>query len=207
MRMRFLALAFALAAPLLVAGPAATAAPILYSFSGVVSGTLDGTPFSDAQLTASAIGDTAAVREVAPGEFCNDLASISITIEGVGKVTVAGPANVGVSNTAQLWGLGTGACSSVTHGWFIVDSPAAATYHLDTPIGPVTGTGDNHSDIETSGGTLALGSLPTTFAARFIGGAAAVPALDARALVVLALLLGLAGTLVLRTRSRHGSGS
>ena len=203
MSVRKIAAAFALAAPMLTMGSAAIAAPMLYSFSGIVSGTLGGTPFSNARLTASGVGDTSAIQEVEPGVYCNDLASLSITIEGLGRFTVSGPANVASATTDQLLGLGTGACASTTHGWFIIDSPAAASYHLDTPIGPVTGTEDNYSDIETSGGTLALDSPPTTFTAQFAGGPAAVPALDGPSLGLLALLLAAAGAFTPRARSRR----
>src|SRR5450755_2887786 len=70
----------------------AFAAPITYTFSGLVSGTLGVTPFTNAQITITAAGDTSNIQDTtdcgtAP-PVCNSLGSVTFTINGVGSGTV-----------------------------------------------------------------------------------------------------------------------
>jgi hypothetical protein len=187
--------ALAAAAVACVAG-GALAAPITYTFSGTASGTLDGVPFTDAAFTATASGDTANIVQASPGTYCNDLGTVTITIGGVGTVTTTGP-NLVFSNTGnEVWGFENGTCAASVTDWLDVNDPASAAYHLDVAIGPSTGTSDGGSTVATSGGDLDLASVPLTFTA--VGGAAplpaavATPALDARMLGVLILLVAIA---------------
>jgi len=75
---------------LCIAAPGAFAAPITYTMSGPVSGTLNGVAFTNAQITLVGTGDTSTIG--APGcslpVVCNSLSSLTFTIAGVGSGTV-----------------------------------------------------------------------------------------------------------------------
>lgn len=185
------------AAVLAFAAGGALAAPITYTFSGTASGTLDGVPFADAAFTATATGDTANVVQPNAGVYCNDLGTVTITIAGLGTVTTTAP-NLVFSNTVvQVWGFENGSCAASDTDWLDVADPASASYHLDASIGPSTGTSSGGDVVPTNGGDLELTSVPLTFTA--VTGAAplpaavATPAIDARMLGALILLVAAAG--------------
>jgi hypothetical protein len=72
---------------LLVGPTPADAAPIRYQFSGLASGSVDGTPFRDALTTLTALADTSSVADTGPTVHTVD-AAVRINIEGVGAGAV-----------------------------------------------------------------------------------------------------------------------
>lgn len=149
--------------------PAAIGSPITYVFSGPASGTLAGTAFTDAQVTITATADTANI--IAFGgvttQPCIPLASVSINIAGVGSATPTGPSALIADQTSAYWHLGTGTCSSAIFYWFNQGNPLAASYGLNTSLGPTTATqGDGTGElIPTTLGPLAFTTAPLVFEA------------------------------------------
>ncbi|MBS0321577.1 MAG: hypothetical protein JSR18_13615 [Proteobacteria bacterium] len=187
----------ALAIAIACAGTAG-AAVITYTFSGTASGTLGSTPFTNAAFTASAQADSTAAVVTSPGTYCNNTGPVTITIAGVGTTTTTG-ANLLFSNqSGPVWGFENGTCAAFNVDWLDVQDPNAATYNLDTAVGPSTGVPTYAGSILTAAGTLTLTTAPATFTA-VLGGptppvaTTPVPALGAPALAGLGILLCAAG--------------
>ena len=86
----------------------AGATPITYTFRGTASGTLDATSFTNALLTVTATGDTSAVFANCfgnPGIFCFNPSPATITIGGIGSMTVTGPTYIFDNNNSGVAGL------------------------------------------------------------------------------------------------------
>jgi PEP-CTERM motif len=77
---------------------ASQAAPITYIFSGVGSGSLDGTAFTDADFTVTLVGDTGDVTS-GGGELMNDATSAIFTL-GAQSATLTGVGNDVVLDTS-----------------------------------------------------------------------------------------------------------
>lgn len=190
----------ALAVVLSSAAAIAAAAPIVYTFSGTASGTVGMTDFIDAQVTATAQGDTDAIV-ASTGFFCNNLGTVYITIGGVGNFTTEYAQLVFSNQSNAIWGFENGTCALPSNDWLDVYNADAASYALATAIGPSTGTTDLRQAVELKGGIfLQFRTSPQTFQAR-LGSLpppsaapvpAPVPTLGAAMLAILALLL--AGT-------------
>lgn len=153
---------------LVFAAATSFAAPITYTFTGPVSGTLGGTPFTNAQITITATGDTSlpdTVDCVPGGPTCYFLSSVSFTIAGVGSGTVTDTLFIFVFNPNSALGLErTGAGGD----WVDITHPQFLAYPLNTCIGPVVATAIGSSPfgtVATTAGVLALTSNPNTFQA------------------------------------------
>jgi hypothetical protein len=96
-------LALALAATLLVIAPATRAASIVYTLTGTFSGSLGGTPFTDAAVTLTVVADTSGIVSghvvYTGGEapFYTNPGTATIDIAGVGTATLTGPDTFGVA--------------------------------------------------------------------------------------------------------------
>jgi hypothetical protein len=154
---------------LCIASPGALAAPITYTFSGPVSGTLGGTPFTNAQITITATGDTSTIPDLidctGPPIICNRLGSVTFTINGVGSGTITDGLFIFDFGPNQALGLerfgAGGDWVDITHAQF-------AIYALATSIGPLTVTPIGSSpfgSVATTAGILSLTSNPNTFQA------------------------------------------
>jgi len=143
---------------------------ISFTDSGVGSGTIGSTVFSDAAFTIYAVGDTDNIVKIPGGSGFNlDLSRATILIAGVGKFTLFTPTSFFVN--FSLVGFG----HAGLHGSDLVNGPLDpqfATWNMRTSIGPITGQGgilqwSLHPLIETSGGTLIFndGATPLTFKA------------------------------------------
>src|SRR5262249_20155566 len=117
------------------------------------------------------------------------------------------------NTTNSGWGFTKGSCAAPVGDRLTAIDPNAATYHLDTAIGPSTGTPLTVGTFDTSGGTLSLSSMTFTFqpGARapapppppppVITGVP-VPALGASGMAMLMLSIG-AVALAMRRATRH----
>jgi hypothetical protein len=185
-----------------LAAPAAIATPITYVFSGPATGTLNGTPFTDTNVTVTATADTANIVLADPGIPCVPATSVVVNITGVGAVT-ATAANVVFDNqSTSVWGTTNGTCAAAAGDWIDQDNALAATYALATSLGPTTGTtfGGGNAVVPTTGGPLQFSADPLTFQAT-LGAKAAVtpiPALGPLELLLLGLMLTVSAVFLLR---------
>lgn len=150
------------AAAMFLAAATATAAPISYRTTATATGTLGGTPFTDAVVTITGIGDTASVACVV--NYCE-----TGTLDAM--VSVAGIGTAEFTIDVRLFA----AWSVDAVGFFdnaqfdILDTfnPALAGYDLQSPFGPVTGASaiNNDSYATTLGLLLLTSTGDSTFVA------------------------------------------
>lgn len=178
-------LAFALA---LTATAAAAPITFIYTGSGDYSAELDGAPFSDADFTITATGDTDDRQAFANGFFIEHLTA-SISIAGVGTFDFVTQTHTFVNNTNGVGGL-----SSAGGDLYTGQDPVFFAWDMLSSIGPVGGASWGFlqwalSPVITSGGQLVFSDGPidnATFQA-IVG--AQVPEPASIALVALALLV------------------
>ena len=155
------------AAVILSIAPALYASPIgIFTFTGTATGTIDGTPFSNASLTVTATGDVGAVTFTSP-TFLLDIpiGSASFSIGGIGSGTFSDDTYV-FDNTGGVAGFGdngaTSCCDIIQVYDSLIGSTAFSTYDLQSSIGPL---GPERSDPSTGdwvGLNTSLGSFTLT---------------------------------------------
>ena len=134
---------------------AALASPIVYTFSGKATGTLNGVAFTSAPITVDASGDTTGVTRSTGGYYCNNLTRAAFNIAGVGSGTVTDPLGIFDNPSVNAVGIQRG-CGGLD--WMDIYHSAFGTYALATAIGPVTGTPLIQGIVSTSAGMLAISS-------------------------------------------------
>jgi hypothetical protein len=153
-----------LAGAITLAASQATAATITYTDSGIGSGSIGGTAFSNALITLTGVGDTGAVVPFG-SQFSNNVFPLTIDIAGIGTATYNGgsPAFAFTNHTPGTIGGGFGGSSAFVFGTF---SANFASYDLSTAFGPESGPGVFQNLLLTTLGDLVLTSLgETTFTA------------------------------------------
>jgi hypothetical protein len=149
---------------------------INYTDSGIASGLIGNTPFTNALVTLSADGDTANAQ-LFMGVWINLVITLDISIEGIGTGEVTGSIFFAFSQPTPSGG-GFGADSNFIIG---TASPSFSTYDLTTAFGPITGVGSffacgTCTPIETTLGVLLLMQVgDTTFTATVTPLTAGVP--------------------------------
>jgi len=171
----------------------ANASQINYIFQATGTGSLGGTPFTDAAFTITVVGDTGNVQDAGGGLFLNVATSAQIVIEGFQPADFITP--VGMFDYQPGNALGLQRAPEMADILDLLD-PAFASYDLTTPIGPLV-VEDPFIDqfncergcIETSQGEIDFSAMSAvTFSAT------AVP--EPATLVMMgAGILGLAGRL------------
>lgn len=143
---------------LVTIGANAGASTINYIFTGTVSGIVGTTSFSGAQLTLTAVADTASLAAIGSG-FNVDPTTATLDISGVGTMTVTGPDYVFVNHGDKKVGYGVSGipvCCDIIQ----VADPAFATYNLDTATALFTNPANlsigDWVDVPTSSGLLTL---------------------------------------------------
>lgn len=134
----------------------ALAANIMYLFSGMIEGTLDGQFFA-APVTIGTMGDPAAV--VSGTIRCNNIAYASIIWGPSSETKILSPISIIVSNGSSYAGLKTSACAGGGSDWFHVNASQFGTYNLASALGPITTTGsyvNGGASLSTTDGTLVL---------------------------------------------------
>ncbi len=134
------------------------AGPITFTDLTTASGTIGSTPFTDAAITITGIGDTSNLQSFSGGFFINDN-SASIMITGVGTFDFITATRFFVNNTGEIVGFSRAGST----GLDLIDGPsnsAFSSWGMLTSIGPFTGPGTilqwQASPVITSGGTLVL---------------------------------------------------
>ncbi|MGA2712599.1 MAG: hypothetical protein ABSG41_05790 [Bryobacteraceae bacterium] len=156
-----------------VAAPASMAAgTITFTFTADGSGTIGATPFADALVTVTAIGDTSAIFEAPSPPFEPDIffsvpSQFDVSIAGVGTADFTGTGYWGgngyVFDNQTGSGIGFGIESDDSDN----SDSAFATYNLSSSIGPISSVSMNFSDEATTLGLLTLTTVtPGTFAAQ-----------------------------------------
>ncbi len=169
----------------------AAAAPITYIYTGTGSGSIGGTPFTDAAFTITGVGETADVASCGGG--CQEInhTETTVIIDGIGTFSITSPLRTFLNNTpglsrqnppgGDLYNLYAGDFT----GWDLVSD-----------WGPINTTGSIHQwaspQVNTSGGVLVFttnGVTPGTFQAVLGREAEAIPTLSQWGMVLLAGLL------------------
>ncbi len=151
------------------AASAATATPIVYVMTATASGTLDGTSFTNAQVTVTQTTKTADVIDRNP-EYYNS------TGTGTGTVTVAGVgSDTLIYGTSFLDQYGFQPGNSAAFGFdganlfkFVVLNPKLGSYDVRRPFGPVSGptyVNPNRGARTSRGGLLLKTAGTATFKA------------------------------------------
>ena len=163
--------------------PRHAADQITFTETVVGSGTLGGTPFANAVITLTGVGDTADVTSLGGGVFVLPFVTVQVEIAGLGSGTFSDVfhafANQGNTNAGFSQG------TEVGTDLLNVESPAFATYDLTTSIsvtGPLEFV-DVNTTFSTSAGILDF--TGTTGDVTFTAETTAVPEPSALALAVL----------------------
>jgi hypothetical protein len=189
--------ALAVAAGLVLAPMAAFAAPITYTISGTMSGSLGDASFSNAAVTYTGVGDTSNVSFVSLPQSglvpFVALSSLTVSIAGVGTVH-ATDAFAFFNNQA----FATAGFTDLTilDDVFDVTADALASWDGLSAIGPLDVTDNFLADFPTDGGTLDITSADLSLDAA--EGTGAIPVSEPAS----AALLGVAltGLAVIRRR-------
>jgi len=109
------------------------AASITYTFRGTGSGTVNGTPFAEADYTIALIGDTTAITS--SENVYHLVTTATMVIAGVGTATITDPVEIYDNpNVPCAAFAGEGGYSLLR-----VNNTAFATYALATALGPIEG--------------------------------------------------------------------
>ena len=225
MKSKTLILASAISTIVLYAA-SANATSITYEISGVASGTIGATTFTNASVEETGIGDTANVTSLFGGLiFGNPFSTLTVTIGGVGTATVtdaseiwAIPAPSGLSPVPVVV-IGRvdnpPALDSIT-GIGFVGSSALTGYEGATGIGPITDAGGigfpacggptQDPCIHTTLGLLSFSSnltFPPTTEATFVATFQPVPEPPTISLMLIGLV-SLGAMMVMRKRIARG---
>ncbi len=148
----------------LTAPMAALASPITYITSGLASGTIGGSSFTDSSVTFTFVGDTDNV--VLNGNtYTNNLGVGTVDIAGIGMATLTSGT---IGFTVDPSYPGGAFYDPATSFAFGTNSTVFTSYALDTAIGPFAGgfISNGLQTTATSLGTLAFtGGSQTTFQA------------------------------------------
>jgi hypothetical protein len=126
---------FAICAASVVLAPwMVSAAPVTYTFTATVSGTVDGNSFTDALFTFVGNGDTSNITSCGVDCWSNDLTSATVTLAGFGSGSLTVSAFVFVNN--DLSGVG----DYINFDLLYVSDSALIGHDLATAFGPITGT-------------------------------------------------------------------
>lgn len=169
----------------------AGATPITYIYDGTGSGTIGGTPFTNAAFTITGQGDTDDVASCGGGCQEIDHSATSVTIEGIGTFAITSPLRTYLNTTpglsrqnppgGDLYNLHTGNFA----GWDLVSD-----------WGPEVTTGSllqwSSTPVNTDGGVLVFtdnGTVPGSFQAILGLDASSIPTLSEWGTIFFASLL------------------
>jgi hypothetical protein len=141
------------------------AAPITYTFSGMGSGTVNGTPFTNADYTIMLIGDTTAITKPS-NDYVLVGTQVTMAITTVGTATVTDSVWIFDGQQASRLGIGRNGPGNLLD----VGNAAFATYALATSLGPISGLNasslNQFTNLASTLGPITLSSSgPVTFQA------------------------------------------
>jgi hypothetical protein len=134
----------------------------VYTFTGTASGTIGGTPFTDATLTVTSTGDASNVSCTSGTCFLNLAAGASsFTISGIGSGTFSSASYVFDNQGNGLAGFGIGSDDIQIYDSSI-GSTAFASYNLLSSIGPLGPEATDPSTSDWVNLSTSLGSFTVT---------------------------------------------
>ena len=142
------------AAVMVLAAASATASPIVYRTTTTATGTLGGTPFSNALVTITGVGDTTSVTCVV--NYC-ETASLdaAVSVTGIGTADFTIDVRLFVAWSVEAVGFYDNAQFDILDTY----NAALVGYDLQSPLGPVTGeSAINDESYATTLGLLLLTS-------------------------------------------------
>jgi hypothetical protein len=153
------------------------AASIVYTFSGIGSGSIGGSDFTDAAFTIQVLADTTGVH-LTTGSFpvlaVEDISS-TLAIQGFQTATFTEGERVFVSQSGQILGFGRSEFRSEFPGRDLLDimSPTFATYDLRRAFGPLaagnpSAVWQNLVEGTTLGGVTFYAAKSITFTASLV---------------------------------------
>lgn len=175
----------------------AHADPVTYLFTGLASGNINGTAFTNKLLDITASGDTSgstSFSQAGTTGFTNEVGNMSVLLSGVtGAIGSSTDTYTVFDNQTNSV---AGITNDTTYDSIDIAAPSFAGYDLTTDLGPVKATTSYLGfPIATSFGTITLSSLKTpTFTA--IVTPAPVPEASSVVSLGLLLTLGLGGVVV-----------
>lgn len=179
------------------------AAPITFLFTGIGTGTLGDTPFTNAAFTITALADTLNIEFATFGATTPAVLSSSTTISITGLSTATFTTPQRIFNNQPLAIVGVNKPSPPSSDRYDIFNATLGTYTLATAFGPVSGSvvAIGLTGVPTNLGTLDLtpDSLNGTFQAISGDVAAVAPEPGSIALVSVGLA-AMAGTIVVRRR-------
>ncbi|MEM0898039.1 MAG: MprA protease, GlyGly-CTERM protein-sorting domain-containing form [Verrucomicrobiota bacterium] len=161
LRFRSFVFSVGLAMAIIVGAGTSQAATLIFNYSGIASGSLGGTNFTDQAFTLSVTVDTVDRSAFASGFRYNNVTP-QASIAGFGVVTFSGSFAIVINNNTNWTGIandgrGLDAVSSF--------NPVFATYDGLSPLGPVLANGfisGGAYPISTSGGSLSFDAALNT---------------------------------------------
>jgi PEP-CTERM motif len=150
---------FTALAVLLAADRRADASLITYTETDTASGSLGGTPFTDALVTIVFTGDTADVTG-GGGVFFNEVGTVTVTVAGLGTATFTDSMEINANQSIipSFVGIGDNTVAGTILG---TESAGLSSYDLMTSIGPVSGIAvlnPGHHTFNTTSGDFTLTS-------------------------------------------------
>jgi hypothetical protein len=186
-------------ASIFVAASPSFGAPITYTLETTASGSLGGTPFTDATVTLSMTNNTTNVTNSGPGDFEN-VGTVTVSIGGGPAVTFTDLTQVFSNQSVSTVGFEDLAVDDILDSI----SGSFATYDLTTSIGPIVGSSEfnSGSSFPTTGGAFVLNSVGES--ATFTSETSAIPEPSTWAMMLIGFAaLGYAG--YRRARAAHAT--
>lgn len=188
--MKLLVLGLMVGASALCQFSVAGAEQIKYVFDGTGSGTLGAQTFSNVDLSATAVTDTADVPTAAGGGIDFNSVLFTINIGGVGSTNLSTgelDKNESTQNLDFGWRTSLSSTSVIR-----LSDPTLVNYDLKTAIGPITETGidpfaGNWLGMSTSAGDLSVSSWDNVTFTATLGAGGAVPSPSAAWLSLIGL--------------------
>src|SRR5262249_43357886 len=140
--------------------PRAYAVPITYSVSATATGSLGGSPFTDALVTITVSSDTSTVS--GGGNFFSNTGPGTAAVAGIGTATLTGGGLVFANHTGGPTNIGAAGIETALGGDILDTVNAAfASYDLKSAIGPISGPPiiNSGTPFPTSLGSLILTSV------------------------------------------------
>jgi hypothetical protein len=124
------------------------AAPITFTFTGNGSGTVNSTPFTNADYTITLKGDTTAITNSL--NVYHLITTATMVIAGVGTATITDPVEIYDNPNVSVLGFAR------EGGYTLLglDNAAFATYALSTSLGPIVASGISVSQFKNLASTL-----------------------------------------------------
>ena len=152
-RRSFVTLIVALSA--LCCGGALWADVVSYQLSGIASGSVGTTTFTNAPFTFTGQGDPMGVFDVVPGVVANPLFTGSFIISGIGTAEALNPFYFFVNQNAPP---GAGFIDIFSGDVLDFAAPAFGAYGGTTPLGPLSVDLTFLAPFDTTSGTLSIAS-------------------------------------------------